>query len=203
MIKLVLFFAGLGVMFGVGFLVGRVTDWVPTMDKSTDTVQLKETALKEVKKRLELTYYSELIKKPEEAAEPEPEPVTQTTQTTQIPAAPVETTSTKATPDKMAQALAKVLGSETPNSVKTAIKDTLPSGTGSAFAIQVASLPNREGALELVKRLEKKGYAAKLVQAELPGRGKVYRVRIHGFSTREEADAYRIQKGIEGITVGQ
>lgn len=187
MIKVIL----LGLMFGLGFWVGRVTDVLPEVDRNTDSIALREKILKDVQKRLDLTYYSELIKKPEVAPEPqiqvesEPEPVS------------------KSTPDKIAQALAKVLGNETPDSVKTVIKQTLPVATGSAFAVQVASLPSREAAQSLVKRLEKKGHAAKLVQAEIPGKGKVYRVRIHGFQTRQEADSYREQHGIEGITVAQ
>ena len=191
MIKAIL----LGLMFGLGFWVGRVTDVLPQVDKNTDSIALREKILKDVQQRLDLTYYSELIKKPEVVpepqiqvepeSEPEPEPVS------------------KSTPDKIAQALAKVLGNETPDSVKTVIKQTLPVATGSAFAVQVASLPNREAAQDLVKRLEKKGHAAKLVQAEILGKGKVYRVRIHGFKTRQEADSYRDQHGIEGITVAQ
>lgn len=191
MIKFIL----LGLMFGLGFWVGRVTDILPEIDKTTDSVQMREKLLKDVQKRLELTYYSELIKKPEVALEPEPEP-----EPTQTPAPePVS----KSSPDKIAQALAKVLGNETPDAVKTVIKQTLPVATGSAFAVQVASLPNREAAQDLVKRLAQKGHAAKLVQAEIPGKGKVYRVRIHGFATRQEADVYREQRGLEGITVAQ
>ena len=186
MIKLVFFAMSLGLLFGMGFWVGRVTDILPEVDKQSDSVVVREKILKDVQKRLNLTYYSELIKKPEVPSEPEPE----------LPAS-------KSSPDKIAQALEKVLGSETPNSLKTVIQETLPSGTGSAFAVQVASLPNRQAAEELAKHLSTKGHAAKLVQAELPGKGKVYRVRIHGFATRQEADAYRELHQIEGITVAQ
>ena len=103
----------------------------------------------------------------------------------------------------MAEALAHVLGDETPSSVKKVVKEALPSGTGSAFAIQLASFPNRDNATELVNRLQKKGHRAKLVQADIPEKGQVFRVRIHGFKTREEADAYRTQNGLEGIVVAQ
>lgn len=192
MIKIIL----LGLMFGLGFWVGRVTDVLPEVDKQTDSVALREKILKDIQKRLDLTYYSELIKKPEVAPESEPE-----AEPAQTPALPEPVS--KSSPDKIAQALAKVLGNETPDSVKTVIKQTLPVATGSAFAVQVASLPSREAAQDLVKRLEKKGHAAQLVQAEIPGKGKVYRVRIHGFKTRQEADSYRQERGIEGITVAQ
>lgn len=189
MIKLFIVAASLGLMFGVGFWIGRVTDILPEVDKHTDSVVIREKVLKDVQKRLNLTYYSELIKKPEGAPEVEPE-----SEPAALP---------KSSPDKIAQALEKVLGNETPNSVKTVNKEALPSGTGSPFALQVASTPNKQAAEDLVKRLEKKGHQARLVQAELPGKGKVYRVRIHGFATREEADAYRQSHGIEGITVAQ
>lgn len=185
MIKIIM----LGLMFGLGFWVGRVTDVLPQINEQMGSVTQREKILKDIQKRLELTYYSELFKRPEEVPEPE--------------TAHVPDLVSKSSPDKIAQALVRVLGSETPDSVKTAIQDTLPVATGSAFAVQVASLPNREAAMDLVKRLEKKGHAAKLVQAEIPGKGKVYRVRIHGFTTRGEADNYRQQRGLEGITVAQ
>lgn len=193
MIKLIGWAMSLGLMFGIGFWVGRITDVLPEIDKQSDTVEIREKLLKNVQKQLNLTYYSELIKKPEIT------PVSETVpEFESVPAA-------KPTPDKdkIAQALAKVLGSETPALVNSVVKQTLPVGTGSAFAIQVASLPNRKTAEDLVERLLQKGHSARLVQAELPSKGKMYRVRIHGFKTRQEADTYRQQHAIEGITVAQ
>ncbi|MBH1988705.1 MAG: SPOR domain-containing protein [Myxococcaceae bacterium] len=203
MIRLISIVTGLGLMFGMGFWVGRISDILPEMDSEVP-LELRDKTFKEVKKRLELTYYSELMKKPEQteilplepeeskgAAAPEPVPVE------------ANTAPSKATPDKMAAALAHVLGDETPASVQKVVDEALPSGTGSAFAIQIASFPNRENATELVSRLQKKGYRAKLVQADIPERGQVFRVRIHGFQTREEADSYRAQNGLEGIVVAQ
>ncbi|MES2504176.1 MAG: SPOR domain-containing protein [Myxococcota bacterium] len=203
MLRQGLIIAGFGVLLGLFFIAGRWTASGGTISND-DTPVNREKALKAVQDELKYTYYSELLKRPSD--EP-PEAVSSEAEVS-VPVSPMQPPPAplpveKPSPDRMAQALAKVLGNETPDSVKSVIKESLPAGTGSPYAIQVASLPSRSAGEELVKRLQKKGHAAKLVQAEIPGKGSMYRVRIHGFKTREEADKYREEKQIEGITVGQ
>jgi cell division septation protein DedD len=113
----------------------------------------------------------------------------------------------KPSADRLAKALEKVLGKETPDLVASAAKVKLPTQTGSPFAVQVASLPDRKVAEQLVNRLSLKGYPARLVQADIPGRGLVYRVRVHGYKTRQLADEARAEiskrEKLEAITVAQ
>lgn len=197
MIKNFFLVAGWGLSLGLAFILGRVTTPSAVIIEQPKAAE-KVHRLAQVKDELQYSYYSELLKKPKNEApdEPEAQPSADTKPPSSVtPAAPSR--------NRIAEALARVLGSETPEPVKSVIKESLPTNTGSPFAIQVASLPLRAPAEELVAQLQKKGHAAKLVQANIPGKGEYYRVRIHGFQSREEADKYRAEKGIEGITVGQ
>lgn len=58
------------------------------------------------------------------------------------------------------------------------------------FAVQVASLRFPDDADLLAAELRKKGYDAYVVPADIPGKGKLYRVRIGAFKVRKEASSY-------------
>jgi len=107
----------------------------------------------------------------------------------------------------IAERLAKVLGDEAPESIKPSPEGNIPTTTGSPFAIQVASLPDLTAAQNLASRLKAKGYNATLVQAEVAQKGKVFRVRLHGFQSREEADQaaelFEKKEKMDVITVEQ
>jgi cell division septation protein DedD len=215
-----------GVFFGAGF-------WYAKLSKPkgntpvviADSLEERQAEYEKIQEKLRLSYYDDLSKQPRRAAfdpeqtredvpaqvaaspaapqppqpaqEPEPEPA---------PVAP-KVEEQKPSSDHLAKALSKVLGKETPDSVESAAKAQLPSGTGSAFAVQVASLPDRKVAEQLANRLTAKGYDARLVQADIAGRGVVYRVRIHGYGSRQEAEEARTliakQEKLDAITVAQ
>lgn len=58
------------------------------------------------------------------------------------------------------------------------------------YSVQVASLRFPDDADHLAIRLRKKGYDAYVVPASIPGKGKLYRVRIGAFKVRKEAGSY-------------
>lgn len=87
----------------------------------------------------------------------------------------------------VAEALARVLGAETPEVVKVAAT-TIPTSTGSAYAVQVSSFVEYQDAVDAMKKLTAKGYDARIVQGELSGQYTVYRVRLHGFNDLAEAE---------------
>lgn len=216
-----------GMLFGAGYWYSKLTsspiEVAKVASESIDIEDLKKrrAEYEKVQQRLKLGYYKELTAQPRRnsfertpispktepsaVAEVAPEPLEPEDHLPEPQAPKVE--EQKPSSDRLAKALEKVLGHETPDSVSTAAKVSLPSQTGSAFAIQVASLPDRKVAEELANRLTLKGYEARLVQAQIPGRGLVYRVRIHGFETRREADQARFElsakERIDGITVEQ
>ncbi len=205
----------LGLVFGLGFVLGSLR--VKVSPKTAGTREAlseftqKEEKYAQVQNQVKLTYYKELLQRPKtEPAEqanqapdalavlaPEPEP--------ELPALKPNalTNNNQPSSKRMAEALAHVLGKDTPGSVQEAIQQALPTSTGSPYAIQVASLPSKEAAEDMRQQMQKKGHNVRLVQAEIAGKKIVYRLRIHGFNTREEAEDYLEKNHIAGITVAQ
>lgn len=209
--KLVLLAMVLGFSFGIGFILGgsdkpfqvRKLEAEETFQKLHE----KEKNFEEIRKQIKLTYYKELLKrpktKPTENAKSDIEAVLQTESESNQDQNSVKMVNPPST-KRLAEAIANVLGTDTPESVHEVIKKTLPSSTGSAYAVQIASFPNREQAERLLKEMLTKGFDnVRLLQAEIPGRGVVYRVRLHGFQTREEAENYHIKNKLEGIILAQ
>lgn len=58
------------------------------------------------------------------------------------------------------------------------------------YAVQVGSYPQLAEATHSVEKWKGKGYPAYMMIADIPDRGRWYRVRIGGFSSREDASRY-------------
>ena len=58
---------------------------------------------------------------------------------------------------------------------------------GVGFAVQIAASRTRQEAEELRTQWEGRGYTAYVVEADIPGLGRYYRVRVGPFDTQEEA----------------
>lgn len=113
-----------------------------------------------------------------------------------VPEPPVVTT----VPDeeKLAQD-SEEFAANKPEKEKAAEEKTAPADTGvirvksaenARYSVQTGSYPNATEAKNAVERLKGKGYPAYLMIADIPDRGRWYRVRIGGFSTRDEAAKY-------------
>ncbi|MGC4114314.1 MAG: SPOR domain-containing protein [Myxococcales bacterium] len=59
----------------------------------------------------------------------------------------------------------------------------------SGFTLQVASLPSKEEADKLVDRLSAKGLKPYIVEADVPGKGHVFRVRSGNYTSKEDAES--------------
>jgi cell division septation protein DedD len=70
-----------------------------------------------------------------------------------------------------------------------------PPGGEGAFTLQVVAFETRDAAERFANALRARGHRAFVAQAELPGRGRSFRVRIGPFTTRREALNY--QKSFE------
>ena len=64
---------------------------------------------------------------------------------------------------------------------------SVSSPPGAKFLLQAGAMKSRDAADALRKRLDKRGYKAKVVNATTRSLGKVYRVRVGPFGTRDEA----------------
>lgn len=63
--------------------------------------------------------------------------------------------------------------------------DAAPAGDG--FTVQVASSRERAHTDRLAEKLEAAGYDARVVPADIPGRGRWYRVRVGSYGSRDDA----------------
>jgi cell division septation protein DedD len=61
---------------------------------------------------------------------------------------------------------------------------------GGAYALQVAASQNRSDAERFVTKLKDRGYAPYIVEAEVPGKGVWFRVRLGSFPNKEAASRY-------------
>ncbi|QQR80321.1 MAG: SPOR domain-containing protein [Deltaproteobacteria bacterium] len=89
--------------------------------------------------------------------------------------APEETADTEA---QLPVAVAKPAGVE---------KQIIPSGK---FSIQMGSYPTHEEAQAALKVWKKKGYSAFVKEADIPGKGLWYRVRLGSFSNKDQAKVF-------------
>lgn len=62
---------------------------------------------------------------------------------------------------------------------------------GERYTIQVSAFQERNEAMDMVRRLRRKGHNPYLVLSDIPGRGRWYRVRVGKFATRKTASEYQ------------
>ncbi len=196
--KLLLVAAMVGFAFGTGFLLGNLRHCEPRQGSQNCTM----SELDQIDARAQvyaenhhqppkLTFYDVLNAPVDSRPEPSVTPV--------APEAPKEESQEgkpppplpdeKPSSDRMAEALSKVLGSDTPSSVRQTIQDA-PKKV--SFAVQVASLPSKTDAVKLQQQLSQKGYKTDISEGAIPGKGTYYRVRISGFASRDRAEAERL-----------
>ncbi len=69
----------------------------------------------------------------------------------------------------------------------------IKSAENAKYSLQVGSYQQMADANSAVEKLKGKGYRAFLMIADIPDRGRWYRVRVGGFASREEAKKYQQQ----------
>lgn len=67
----------------------------------------------------------------------------------------------------------------------------VPAGEPGEFMLQVLSYDNAEAAQKFARELRGRGHGAFVAVADVPGRGRTWRVRIGPFATMREAEAQR------------
>jgi DedD protein len=63
-------------------------------------------------------------------------------------------------------------------------------GAASGFTLQIKSTQSQEDADRFVHKLKGQGYHAFVVSADLPGKGRWYRVRLGKFDSHDAAEQY-------------
>ena len=79
------------------------------------------------------------------------------------------------------------------------------SGDAAKYAIQIGSYHDVTEANAAIETWKTKGYPAYLMIADIPNRGRWYRIRIGGFGAREDAESYlselKTQENVDGLVV--
>lgn len=221
-----------GVAFGAGALTGRTaTAERPDEPLSLTSAEKRAEDLEARRAALKLSFASDLVKAdavtkppmlpkataPAAAHEPAPTPVGEPAEReperapdpVRAEAAPVPedddepvgvVKQPKEDAARMKKALAKVLG-DAPAPAERANDDEKPARR--SFTLQVASTPVKENAEQLRAKLAAGGHAARVVEAELDGGKKVYRVRVGSFDTREKADALKAKIAMPTFVVSE
>lgn len=111
------------------------------------------------------------------------------------------------------QLLASFTGGSSDDGLPDAVIDPgvrSPAGPvpGGKFTVQVASYREMGDARELADKLTRKGYQAFVAEAEVPGKGTWYRVRVGRFGTRKEAASFgenlkRKERSIKTVYVAE
>jgi DedD protein len=77
--------------------------------------------------------------------------------------------------------------------VKPAPKMEPPREQATGYCVQFGSFPSRDDADKLSLLLHDQGYAAKVTTADIPGKGRHYRVRVGQYETRDQAEKLRAE----------
>jgi len=205
----------LGGVFVLGLNVGRQSAAAPPPPKPENPLaaldQPPRGAEPRAAKEPRLSYHDALTKGPPEAAplpEPRPSPSSPPSGRPAEPAAaaPVAATPREAarepapvTPaprDPVAAAVAKVQALQP----RPPAPPAAAAEGGGRFAVQVGASQSEAEARRLAKRHEAEG--ARVVAADLPGKGRVYRVKVGAFATRAEAERLLgdlARRGVKGF----
>jgi cell division protein FtsN len=222
-LKPILIACAIGGAFGAGTLLARSETpaglTVPSVDVVAE-VERKTAQLDEKRKELKLTFAKALETKEAPAKLPalpkgKTAPATETTDAhagapAELPPPPAPVAAKPAADDDddddgappepvkpkadVQKSIAKVLGSEV--APKADAKEAR-----AQFALQVASTPQKDAAEALAKKLADAGHKARVVEAELEGKGRVYRVRVGSFSERAAADAYKAKLAMPSFVI--
>lgn len=177
---------GLGAAFLLGVGFGRRASAEPapavaTPNAAATVVAEAKPAAPETVEPPPLTFHDALTGRkiearvetpaPTKVAEAKPAPKPEAAPAKAEPAAPAK----KAPEKKVAEAA--------PAPAKAA--ETAPDTSG--YSVQVASSRDRDDTERLAKKLEAAGYPARVVPADIPGKGRWYRVRVGDYGSRQDA----------------
>lgn len=191
----------LGAVFVLGVLVGKkvalderaagAPDLLSALDDKTAAMEKPTTPT--------LTFQEELTKS---SPTPSTPPVTSPAPTPAVTQAAAETP-TRATPgavDAMQElavvpapsepARARYPTQQTRSPAPTRVPLAKPEAKSANFTLQLSSTQTRADANRFAARLREKGYTPTVVEAQVPGRGTWYRVRLGNFPSRETATRF-------------
>lgn len=209
----------LGMVFALGVLVGkqlaasaqgqaRPLDPLGALDAKEqgrlDPEAAAAAAAADPDAGVPLTFANELTKP--KAANPALEPMKPKGEKAEAKKPEAKKADAKAEPAAMAK---KPEPTEGEGEARSNLSKAFDKGSGKAetFCLQVSSLPDRESAEKLVAKLATKGYTASVAEADIPGKGLHYRVRVGSYTSRADADsaakAFKKKAGMAAIVTNK
>jgi len=189
----------LGVVFLLGVGFGK------HLAKGVEVPAMAEAAvvaLEALPEAPELTFHDTLTAKkaPAPQAAPAPEPEPEPTAAPRPEPAVAERPAAPAAPAPRPE-----LNKPEPKPAVAAEGANRLDGPTGGFTVQVASSQDRGDTEKLVAKVRAEGYSARIVSAEIPGRGTWHRVRVGHFESREDASLkqaeLKLAMGLSGIVV--
>jgi DedD protein len=188
----------LGAVFVLGVVVGQRLGTQGPEAGAPDLLAALDRKAAQAMERIEpaLTFHDELAGKPTVPAA--------TRESPPVLVEPVTAMPEPNSPPALALPAVKeepVLARAAPVAGESALKDAFaraeqvlpPSGAApGAFSLQLAASQSRSEAERYVLGLRNRGYAPFIQEADVPGRGMWYRVRMGSFPSREAATAYLV-----------
>lgn len=208
-----------GALFGAGVLAGEArlahaTAVVPRVPDALGNADVATADLAKKREKLGLTFIGTLrMPADRTGSEPDAANPAAAAQAPVLAAVPVAS-APAATPTRVADTLDVDRGAKplSPAAVQAALggapaQPAFPESTGSAFAVQVAALPAAEGATALRNKLIGQGHQARIVQHTRADGRMLYRVRLHGYDSRESAEAalvaFEKASPLKGLVIDQ
>lgn len=188
----------LGAVFGLGVVVGKKLSTDRTVAEAPDllsALDAKAASLEALNQQApDLTFHEELTARAPEALPSAPS-ATDAGERAEVPRdLPAQAPSEEVSKGKTEPATVAVRTLEPGRlSISEAIARTqvpTEARAGGAFTLQLAASQERAEAEQYISRLRDRGYAPYITEAEVPGRGKWYRVRMGSFPTKEAATRY-------------
>lgn len=202
--KLIIIPAGVALMIGfflLGYYVGKYPD--KTGAQNGSVLPLPDVVSRNLPTQDEFTFYKTLTDKEVKTVsidlKPGPKNAEIASGKTATPPSSPKEKNAEITPVKAAST---ALPKESPKmTAKREPAKAGPSKTTLRYTVQIAAYQEKREAEDEVRNMKKRGYAAFIASADLPGKGLWHRVRLGSFQNRAAAE--KLQKDIrakEGIS---
>jgi cell division septation protein DedD len=171
--------------------------WRPAKIRAAETTAMGDKTIQSPDKtsgELDLTYYNTLTSQKGAAKEqtipekktisPIPSPAVQPKKSEEKTVVPALTPDV---PSKMEKAETE----ETKDEIETKISAAEPAAesSGAKYSVQVASLKEKAKANQMTKKISALGFVPRIVETNISGKGKWYRIIVYGFTSKSQAQA--------------
>lgn len=171
--------------------------WRPSKIKVAQTAAGNKSEQNQPKtqEELDLTFYNTLTSKKGAVSEqpiPDKKPVPETPEIKQIlPSSKNDTGSASTGPDSEIKKQQAANGRTAGDEIEVKIKEAEQTAVvrNAKFSVQVASLKEKTKANQMSKKLSALGYTPRIVENNIPGKGKWFRIVIDGFTSKTLAQA--------------